>query len=213
MTSFAFGVLTLLFLAVFAHASGWNKRVVLYSLVWTLLAGALSLSGFFENTGTTPPRFLGILIGNVAFVLAVWYSLKQTALNQLRLISLHIVRLPVELILFDLYLAKKVPKSMTFVGGNYDIAIGLSAVLMVLYGLFTRRQLPKRLLRVWNMVGLLFLLNIVVTAVLSAPLPFQTFAFDQPNVAVLEFPYTLLPAFIVPVVCLSHFLSLARLKT
>lgn len=212
MTSIAFVAMTLLLLVVFVYASDWNKRVIFFSLVWLVLAGGLSLSGFYENTATTPPRFLSILIGNVAFMLAIWYSLKHQALSQLRLISVHIVRLPVERILFDLYLAKKVPKSMTFVGGNYDIVIGLSATLLVLYVLLTQRQLPMRLLRVWNMVGLLFLLNIVVTAVLSAPLPFQTFAFDQPNVAVMEFPYTLLPAFIVPVVCLAHLLSLARPK-
>jgi hypothetical protein len=41
-------------------------------------------------------------------------------------------------------------------------------------------------------------------AVLSTPSAFQKFAFNQPNVAILHFPYTLLPAFIVPLVLFSH---------
>ncbi|MEM9987092.1 MAG: hypothetical protein AAF804_18515, partial [Bacteroidota bacterium] len=48
-------------------------------------------------------------------------------------------------------------------------------------------------------------------AILSAPLPFQQLAFEQPNVAVLRFPYVLLPGVVVPLVLLSHLLSLKYL--
>jgi hypothetical protein len=64
---------------------------------------------------------------------------------------------------------------------------------------------------VWNFICLGLLFNIVVHAVLSAPLPFQQLAFDQPNVAILYFPYVWLPAFIVPVVLLSHLVAIRKL--
>ncbi|HVF96549.1 MAG TPA: hypothetical protein VM871_04480, partial [Flavisolibacter sp.] len=37
------------------------------------------------------------------------------------------------------------------------------------------------------------------------------FAFDQPNIAVLYFPFIWLPSFIVPVVLLSHLVCIRQL--
>lgn len=57
-------------------------------------------------------------------------------------------------------------------------------------------------------IYLIMLTIIVSIAILSAPFPFQQLAFEQPNVAVLRFPYILLPSVIVPLVYLSHFITL-----
>jgi hypothetical protein len=54
-------------------------------------------------------------------------------------------------------------------------------------------------------------LNIVVNAALSAPVPFQQFAFDQPNIAVLYFPFVWLPGFIVPLVLFAHLAAIQKL--
>jgi len=56
-------------------------------------------------------------------------------------------------------------------------------------------------------------LNIVINAILSVPTPIQQFAFDQPNIAILYFPFTWLPCFIVPAVLLSHIVSIKKLTT
>jgi len=43
-------------------------------------------------------------------------------------------------------------------------------------------------------------------------LPFaQLFAFDQPNIAILYFPFVWLPSFIVMTVLFSHLISIRRL--
>jgi hypothetical protein len=97
---------------------------------------------------------------------------------------------------------------MTFQGYNFDILIGLSAVAILLYGSVTHNPLSKSFVLIWNLTGLLFLTIIVVMAILSSPLPIQQFAFQQPNVAVLKFPYVFLPAYIVPIVYLSHLLTI-----
>jgi hypothetical protein len=55
------------------------------------------------------------------------------------------------------------------------------------------------------------LFNIVVTAILYAPLPIQQLAFEQPNIAVMYFPFVYLPGFIVPIVLFSHLVSLKKL--
>jgi len=126
------------------------------------------------------------------------------------LIALHILRIPIELTLYQLFLKGKIPILMTFRGWNYDILIGISAI--AIWGYYT--LMPKRLnmivFRAWNILGLLFLLSIVSIAILSAPSPIQLLAFDTPNLALITFPYTLLPAVIVPIVLLSHLLCLKR---
>jgi hypothetical protein len=66
------------------------------------------------------------------------------------------------------------------------------------------------LVRIWNWICLALLLNIVVRAVLSAPSPIQQFAFDQPNIAILHFPFVFLPGFIVPAVLFCHLAIFAK---
>jgi hypothetical protein len=100
---------------------------------------------------------------------------------------------------------------MTFNGLNFDIIIGISAlILFILIQLF-KVNLGKKTLLIWNIIGLLFLMNIVVIAILSAPLPIQQLSFEQPNIAVLSFPYILLPSFIVPIVISTHITSIKQL--
>ena len=99
---------------------------------------------------------------------------------------------------------------MTFEGRNFDIFSGLSAPIVYYFG-FVKRKLNRRIVLVWNFVCLALLLNIVITGVLSAPTAFQKFSFDQPNIAVLNFPFVLLPAFIVPMVLFSHLVSIRQL--
>ncbi|MEO1711823.1 MAG: hypothetical protein AAFU60_00610 [Bacteroidota bacterium] len=122
---------------------------------------------------------------------------------------LHIVRIPVEIVLYWLFLEKTIPEVMTFAGQNWDILAGLTAPFVVYF--LIDRQYRRGALIAWNILSLLLLLNIIVTAVLSAPLPFQQFGLDQPNLAIFYFPICFLPALIVPMVLFSHFAALRLL--
>ncbi|MBK9635957.1 MAG: hypothetical protein IPO64_16130 [Bacteroidetes bacterium] len=101
---------------------------------------------------------------------------------------------------------------MTFKGWNFDILMGISAVFLLLYLLLTKRKLSRAFILIWNLLGLLLLVNIVIIGILSAPLPIQQLAFDQPNIAVLQFPFIFLPALLVPLVFLSHILTIKKFK-
>jgi hypothetical protein len=119
----------------------------------------------------------------------------------------HIVAIPVEIVLYWLFLYKAVPKLMTFEGRNFDILSGLSAPFFWYFG-FIKQKLSRTVMIIWNLACLGLLLNVVVIAVLSLPTPFQQFAFDQPNIALGHFPFFLLPGCIVPMVMLAHIWSL-----
>jgi hypothetical protein len=124
------------------------------------------------------------------------------------LTALSIVRIAVEIILYSLYLHRYVPELMTYTGRNFDLISG-NAAPFVAYAIYNK-LIGKRAILLWNIIGLALLLNIVINAVLSAPLAFQQFAFDQPNVALFYFPFVWLPAFIVPVVLFTHLVGIRR---
>jgi hypothetical protein len=100
---------------------------------------------------------------------------------------------------------------MTFAGRNYDVASGVFA-LAVYFIAFRGRTTNKWLLAGFNVLGLLLLINVVSIAILSLPTQFQQLGLDQPNRAVLYFPYVWLPTIIVPIVLFSHLASLWKLS-
>jgi hypothetical protein len=92
---------------------------------------------------------------------------------------------------------------MTFEGRNFDIISGITAPLIYYFG-YHQKVLSNKLMLTWNILCIGLLLNIVINAVLSAPFAFQQFAFEQPNIAVLYFPFNWLPSLVVPLVLFAH---------
>lgn len=203
--NFLFIAITLLSLVLFYLGVGRDKRVLYFSLAWIICVGAVSYSGYFENTLASPPRFIIIVIGAIGLALFWTKKMKNNKVNPHFLIAVHTIRLPVELFLYHLFLEKKVPILMTYKGYNFDILMGISAIIILLYVFISKKQLSRTFMKVWNILGIFFLLFIVIIAILSAPLPLQQLAFDQPNIALTQYPFIFLPAFIVPVVFVSHF--------
>jgi len=113
-------------------------------------------------------------------------------------------------ILLNLSMQKLVPQLMTFEGRNFDIISGITAPLVYYFG-FVKPKLGRKTLLVWNFICLALLLNIVINAVLSIPSPFQKFAFEQPNIAVLYFPFVWLPCCVVPIVLFAHLTAIKQL--
>lgn len=200
--SISFILITVFTVLLLFIATGFDKKLMLIYVIWTVLVGVISYLGFFENTETTPPRFLFLMIPSVVITILVYRLLKNKDLSAPWLIGIHVVRIPVELILYGLYLENLIPELMTFSGWNWDILSGASAIIILM--LLITNKLNRKLFLIWNWVALGLLAVIVVSAMLSAPLPFQVLAFDQPNLGVLRFPFTLLPAVVVPIVLLSH---------
>ncbi len=184
--------------------------------LWMVATGALAWSGYFQETTTLPPRLL--LVVMPCFIAALLLIITNRGmrysqhLNLRNLTLLHMVRIPVELVLYWLFLNKAVPELMTFSGRNFDILSGITAPLMVATCFGGKHVVRKKLLLAWNIICLLLLLNIVINAILSAPFPLQQFAFDQPNIAVLYFPFTWLPAVVVPLVFYSHIAAIRLLS-
>lgn len=202
---------TIITLVLFYLGIEKQKGPLLFLIVWALLMSALAEFGIFENTNTIPPRLIFIILPAIIYVIYLYRKIKDVNLNYLT--ALHSIRVPVEIGLFLMFLYGSIPQSMTFEGWNFDIIMGITSLLIIAYIGITKNSTSPKLLYYWNILGLVLLTIIVVTAVLSAPTPFQQLAFDQPNVAIKGLPFLLLPIVIVPVVVLSHLLALRKLKT
>jgi hypothetical protein len=214
--SIFFGLTTLLTVYLFYKASRNSKIVLSISIAWLLLQGVVASTGFYTITDTIPPRFMLLVLPPLAFIFFLFLTKGGKrfidSLDVKTLTLLHIVRIPVEFVLLLLFIQKTIPQIMTFEGRNFDIFSGITALFIYYFG-FVRKTLNKNLIIAWNFICLALLVNIVTTAILSAPFTFQKIAFDQPNVAVFYFPFVWLPAFIVPVVLLSHLVSIRQLLT
>lgn len=213
-TSIAMIITTLLAVAIFYIAAQRSNKFLLVTIVWLLLQAALATAGFYEVVNTAPPRFI-LLPGPPVVVIIVLFLTAAgrrfiDGLDAKWLTLLHTVRIAVEIILWLLYLQGAVPGIMTFEGSNFDILAGVSS-LLIFYFVFIKKRIGRKGLLAWNMVCLALLINIVIIAILSAPTPMQQFGFEQPNIAVLHFPFVWLPACIVPLVLFSHLAMIRRL--
>lgn len=196
-----------------------RKKSVLITaglIVWIILQTVITLNNIYKsNLLSLPPKImlLGILPPILVIILLFATSKGRQFIDSLPLKNityLNIVRIPVEIVLFWLFINKAIPELMTFEGRNFDILAGISAPVMA-YLVFTKKKLSRNVLLIWNFICLALLLNIVINALLSAPFPLQQFAFEQPNIAILNFPFSWLPAFIVPIVLFGHLESIRQL--
>lgn len=190
--------------------------IVVGLLFWLAIQGILASKNVYNtNLNRLPPKI--VLFGILPTILSVVTVFSSNAgkrfvdsLPLQYLTFLHSVRIPVEIVLYWLFLEKTVPELMTFQGRNFDIIAGLTAPFVAYFG-FVKKVISPKILLLWNIICLILLLNIVVNAFLSAPSPLQRFAFDQPNIAILNFPIIWLPTFIVPIVLFSHLVAFRQL--
>jgi hypothetical protein len=190
--------------------------VIFLLVLWLVLQGLISLTGFYTVSNTIPPRFILLVLPPLVVIATLFFTLKGKvfidSLDIKTLTLLHTIRIAVEIILFLVFLQKGIPGIMTFEGRNFDIISGLTAPFIYYFG-FIKKQLNEKIIAAWNIVCLVLLINIVITAILSAPFAFQKLAFEQPNVAILYFPFVWLPCCIVPIVLFSHLVAIRRFIT
>lgn len=210
--SILFGVST--FFSIYLLWLGCNRnRYLLYgSISICIIQGIAASNMFYLDFHAIPPRFIFLVLPSLLLVFVYLQKGGRKMEIQIGLLTLlHVVRIPVEIGLFSLEQAQVVSPWMTFEGANPDILSGISAPVIYLLYRFNPIKY-RRLLRIWNYICLLLLINIVGISILSAPTPFQQLAFEQPNVAVAYFPYSWLPSLIVPSVLLSHILVLRETR-
>jgi hypothetical protein len=206
---------------VFAVANSHRPRlakkstmVLLLLLLWLIFQSTLSLNAWYMDREAKPPHILFPIVVNLGlFALGLFTPLGRKFMDSISLKTLlwvHIVRIPVELCLYWLAEQKQVPWSVTFQGYNYDIIFGITAPIII--WLYSKQKISDKLFMVWNVLGLASVLAVFVRAAGAVPSPLQAWDFNQPNYAVLHFPFIWLPSFLVMAVIFTHMVAIRRLR-
>jgi hypothetical protein len=201
-------------MGLFFQANTKPRKIVGVFLLLCVLQSLVVFSGFYLNTEALPPRFVFVVAPSIILIVYGLFPKQRQWIMKVRRIEwstlLHIVRIPVEFVLYGLAVHELVPTLMTFEGRNFDILAGITAPIMAFW--YHKKLIGKSVLLIWNYVGLILIMFIFVNAALSIESPIQQFAFDQPNRAVQYFPFILLPVAIAPIVVWTHISDIIYLK-
>lgn len=209
---FGVAVVATLFLVWLSHPK--DKLLFIFWFLMGAASSYLVLTDVTLNAELLSPKLLLIILPSTLIPLLYLLTKRGKALIHAAdddyLHYIHTVRIAVEFVLLWLHKAQVLPVELTFEGWNYDIIIGMTAPFIAQMG-FQKKFLTRKILLGWNVLGILFLTNIVINAALSVPGPLHLLSLDMPNLAVLKFPYQLLPTLIVPALFFSHVVAIIRL--
>lgn len=180
-------------------------------IVWLFIVAVGSFYGFFLDYEARPPRLLIVFVINTLLIIIVFASgLSRRIIGRMSVTTLtyvHIIRVPVELVLWWLANEGKIDHQLTFEGSNFDILMGITAPFAAIF-LVGSRSKSRFAAIAWNVIGIGMLANIVIMAIRATPYFYDPSQFADPNIAVFYFPLIWLPSFVVPAVLFSHLASL-----
>ena len=181
----------------------FTVRVVIILLIWCVSAVLFGAFGVIASLHPPVPQV--ILFGLVALLLIAYgfsseFRLWISSVPLAWLVSVHLVRF-VGFYFLWLYEHRQLPFAFAVLGGWGDIVVAtLALVLLVL------RPGSRAIYHVWNTIGLADILFVVSTATRLA------LADPSSMEALLRFPLSLLPTFIVPIIIFTHVVIFLRLK-
>lgn len=177
--------------------------------LWALTAVALSLSGVMRGA---PPQVIPATILGCFATFALFYlrvpSFRQWVLGlDLRpLILYHMIRIPFGVAFLIMHARDALPAAFAVPAGYGDIAAGAGAILAAFCVPAATRG-RRRLVLLWNILALGDILMVFVLA--QRVLIFGDF---HTMSSMLEFPFSTIPLFVVPMILITHVAIFARLR-
>lgn len=212
--SLIFGLTTLLTVFTFYKSTGSSETTLYVMSAWISLQTCISLSGFYAGTPAMMFRMLLVATPPIVLVAGLFFTKKGTMyLDRLdvHLLSIiHIVRIPVDLVIYWLFIARMLPYEVTCGGGNLDIFAGFSAPVVYYFGMLKHRINWFGVLG-WNILSMGLLVNLAIKSVVFAPCVFGASGSAPPAGAVSYFPFVFLPSMMIPIILISHLAVIRRL--
>ena len=181
----------------------FSVRVVVILLIWCLGAALLGVLGVLASVHPPVPQV--ILFGLVALLL-IAYGFSSEFRRWLScvplewLVSVHLVRF-VGFYFLWLYEQRQLPFAFAVLGGWGDIVVATFALVLLVL-----RPGSRVIYHFWNTLGFVDILFVVSTATRLA------LADSASMAALLRFPLSLLPTFIVPLIIFTHVVIFLRLR-
>jgi hypothetical protein len=214
------GVLT----AGYVAAVIWTERrrgagsqrglaAALAGIGWLVMTGLAASAGVLRFSERPPGLMLllPVMLGGVVLLSRSSVGARLAAgLPLALLVGWQGFRLPLELMMHRAYAEGLMPVQMSYEGLNLDILTGISALVMA--GVIAAGRASPRAVWSWNALGMVLLVNVVVIAILSTPIPLRVFHNPPANTWIAEFPFVWLPTVMVATALLGHLLIFRRLR-
>ena len=220
----SFVVLGLLVASAFPLGIWWaNRRLgggrgmlagaVAGTVLWLALTAGAAASGALSFDGM-PPTMLLLMVSILSIALGVGLSpvggRLAAGVPLAALVGVQGFRFPLELAMHRALDEGLMPVQMSYSGRNFDIVTGITALIVA--GLLLAGRMPPWGVRLWNWMGLALLVNVVVIANLSTPMPFRVFMNEPANVWISRAPFVWLPAVMVLAAFIGHIVIFRRLN-
>lgn len=193
---------------------GADAVALVVMLSWAVVLSSLAGSGFIANFEQLPPKIPLVALGAVGLaLLCSRVEVMKQALHAMPgwwPVALQTFRAPLEVGLYALFLEGRMPEQMTFAGQNFDVLVGLTAPLMAYF--IASGSAPKWAQWAWQLGAVALLVNVLRIAITSAPGPLHASWPGAPLTIVAQWPYVLLPGFLVPIAVLGHVVAIAKLS-
>jgi len=198
------------------YTSGSRNRIVIGSALgialWQIFTAILAYSGLLRATSSHPPLEPLLPVTALAILIAVsrsgGFSEIARAIPIWQPIAFQSFRIVVEYLFYRLFIEGDAPVQVTFEGRNFDIFVGFTAPFVALAVCF--RWIGKRGIIAWNLLGLLVLINTIVTVITSTPGPLHLNWPGEPFVAFGTWPVIWIPSFYAPLAIFLHVLSIRQ---
>jgi hypothetical protein len=202
--------------------TGWTKTLqnriyfftIFFTTAWLVLTGILAEQGFFADFSVMPPRPVLAIFIPLPIILALALSKKSRiillATPAYWLIIFQSFRVFVELILWLGFLEGMIPWQMSFEGRNWDILTGIISI-PIAWAVMQRVKGYRTWILLFNITGMITLINVLAVALLSMPTPLRYFNNEPSLEKIAGFPMIYLPAVLVVLAYSFHIFSLRRL--
>ncbi len=192
------------------------KEVILPFAFWIAYVAILGYTGILKDVNL-PPKFPIFLVLPLVLLFVYFYSkYKDDALIQaipMRWTAyLQSFRIVVEVLILLTFYQGILPIEATFEGYNFDILLGVSALVV---GFFITKEPRKyfKFLRAWNTLGILMVVFVAFIVASSLYKPdIWGHAYPTVSMRFLEMPYLLLPGFLAPLAIFTHVISFIQLR-
>ncbi|MFT5143703.1 MAG: hypothetical protein ACI80V_001233 [Rhodothermales bacterium] len=190
-------------------AEARTGRLVLVLLgIWLLTAVAVGVSGAFQRV---PAQMVGLTNAVlIALCLVGLYAVPSlrawvTSTSLRPLVLFHVVRF-VGIVFLVLHAAGEIPGEFAIKAGWGDIAIAVTAPIVAYAALPVSSQKRWTAALAWNVFGLAEIIIVLGTGNRLGFANYEQMAW------ITEFPLSLLPTFLVPLIVVTHLVMIQRLR-
>ena len=193
-----------------ANVEGTRRVAIVIAIraaTWMALTWTAAEAGLLGRWSLRPPPFALLVLAVLVIACVIAFTGFGRRVAQFvplwALVAVQAFRLPLELAMHELAERGIMPPEMTYTGRNFDIVTGITAIVVA--ALVASGRGGRRVVAVWNVMGLALLINVVIIAVLATPV-FHYFGEEHLNVFVTRTPYVWLPAVMVLAALAGHLL-------